>query len=59
VLATVLKTPDEEVDDYLRAVAEMAAASGGGITDPPPPSETARTGRTTESWIWRRRQARS
>jgi hypothetical protein len=24
VLATVLKTPDEEVDDYLRALAEMA-----------------------------------
>ena len=35
VLATVLKTPDEEVDDYLRALAEMAEASGGGITDPP------------------------
>ena len=35
VLATVLKTPDDEVDDYLRALAEMADASGGGITDPP------------------------
>ena len=35
VLATVLMTPDEEVDDYLRALAEMAEASGGGITDPP------------------------
>ncbi len=35
MLATVLKTPDEEVDDYLRALAEMADASGGGITDPP------------------------
>jgi hypothetical protein len=35
VLATVLKTPDDEVDDYLRAAAEMADASGGGITDPP------------------------
>jgi predicted nucleic acid-binding protein len=35
VLATVLKTPDEEVDDYLRVLAEMAEASGGGITDPP------------------------
>jgi hypothetical protein len=34
VLATVLKTPDEEVDEYLRALAEMAEASGGGITDP-------------------------
>jgi hypothetical protein len=35
VLATVLKTPDDEVDDYLRALAEMAEASGGGIIDPP------------------------
>jgi hypothetical protein len=35
VLATVLKTPDEEVDDYLRVLAEMAEASGGGISDPP------------------------
>ena len=35
VLATVLKTPDEEVDEYLRVLAEMAEASGGGITDPP------------------------
>jgi hypothetical protein len=33
VLATVLKTPDEEVDDYLRALAEMAEASDG-LTDP-------------------------
>jgi predicted nucleic acid-binding protein len=35
VLATVLKTPEDEVDEYLRALAEMAEASGGGITDPP------------------------
>jgi hypothetical protein len=28
----VLKTPDDEVDEYLRALAEMAEASGGGIT---------------------------
>ena len=35
VLATVLKTPDEEVDGYLRVLAEMAETSGGGITDPP------------------------
>jgi predicted nucleic acid-binding protein len=35
VLATVLATPDEEVDDYLQALAETAEASGGGITDPP------------------------
>jgi predicted nucleic acid-binding protein len=35
VLATVLMTPDEEVDEYLQVLAEMAEASGGGITDPP------------------------
>jgi len=35
VLAAVLENPDDEVDDYLRALAEMAEASGGGITDPP------------------------
>jgi predicted nucleic acid-binding protein len=35
VLATVLKTPDEEVDEYLQVLAEMAEASGGGITGPP------------------------
>ena len=35
VLATVLKTPDEEVDEYLQVPAEMAEASGGGIIDPP------------------------
>jgi predicted nucleic acid-binding protein len=35
VLATVLKTPDEEVDEYLQVLAELAEASGGGITDPP------------------------
>lgn len=35
VLADVLKTPGEEIDDYLRALNEMAQASGGGITDPP------------------------
>ncbi len=35
VLATVLKTPDEEVDEYLQVLAEMAEASGGGIIDPP------------------------
>jgi predicted nucleic acid-binding protein len=34
VLATVLKTPDEEADEYLRVLVEMAEASGGGITDP-------------------------
>jgi hypothetical protein len=58
VLATVLKMPDEEVDDYLRALAEMAEASGGGITDRRRPSETDRTGRATGSRI-RRRRARS
>jgi predicted nucleic acid-binding protein len=35
VLATVLTTPEDEVDEYLRALAEMAGASGGGITNPP------------------------
>jgi hypothetical protein len=34
-LASVLKTPDEEVDDYLQVLAEMAEPSGGGITEPP------------------------
>jgi predicted nucleic acid-binding protein len=36
VLATVLKTPDEEVDECLQVLTEMAEASGGGIMDPPP-----------------------
>ena len=35
MLATVLKTPDEEIDEYLQVLTEMADASGGGITDPP------------------------
>ena len=35
VLAAMLKTPDEEVDEYLRVLAEMADASGSRITDPP------------------------
>jgi predicted nucleic acid-binding protein len=35
LLPTVLKTPDDEVDEYLRALAEVAEASGGGITGPP------------------------
>ncbi len=35
VLAEVLKTPDEEIDEYLLVLAEMAEASGGGIVDPP------------------------
>ena len=35
VLATEVKTPDEEIDEYLQVLAEMAGASGGGITDPP------------------------
>jgi predicted nucleic acid-binding protein len=34
VLAAVLKTPDDEVDQYLQVLAEMSDASGGGITDP-------------------------
>ena len=35
VLARVLKTPGEEIDEYLQVLAEMAEASGGGITEPP------------------------
>ena len=35
VLAAVLTTPDDEVDEYLQVLAEMAGASGGGLTDPP------------------------
>jgi predicted nucleic acid-binding protein len=35
VLATVVKTPGEEVDEYLQVLAEMADAPAGGITDPP------------------------
>jgi predicted nucleic acid-binding protein len=35
VLAAVLKTPADEIDEYLQALAEMAEASGGGICDPP------------------------
>ena len=35
VLATVVKTPNEEIDEYLQVLAELAEASGGGITDPP------------------------
>jgi hypothetical protein len=34
VLATMLKTPDEEVDDYQAALAEMAEASRGGSDRP-------------------------
>jgi len=35
VLVTVLKAPDDEVDEYLQVLAELAEASGGGIADPP------------------------
>jgi predicted nucleic acid-binding protein len=35
VLGTVLKTPDDEVDEYQRVLVEMAGAYGGGITDEP------------------------
>ncbi len=35
VLATVLKMPDDEIDEYLQVLGEIAEASGGGITDPP------------------------
>lgn len=35
VLASVLKMPDDEIDEYLAVVTEVAEASGGGIVDPP------------------------
>jgi predicted nucleic acid-binding protein len=35
VLVTALKTPEDEVDEYLQVLAEMADASGGRIVDPP------------------------
>jgi predicted nucleic acid-binding protein len=35
VLASVLKMPDDEIDEYLAELAEVAEASGGGITSPP------------------------
>jgi hypothetical protein len=35
VLAMVLKMPEDEIDEYLQVLAEIADASGGGITDPP------------------------
>jgi predicted nucleic acid-binding protein len=35
VLAAVLKTPDDEVDEYLQVLTDMSEASGGGLTDPP------------------------
>jgi len=59
VLATVLKTPDDEVHEYLRVLAEMAEASGAGITDPPQTVGDARTGRTTGFSTWQQRWARS
>jgi len=34
VLASVLKMPDDEIDEYLEVLAEIAEASGGGITAP-------------------------
>jgi len=35
VLASVVKMPDDEVDEYLAVLTEIAEASGGGVTDPP------------------------
>jgi predicted nucleic acid-binding protein len=35
VLGSVMKMPDDEIDEYLAVLAEIAEASGGGITDPP------------------------
>jgi len=35
VLASVLKMPENEIDEYLVVLAEVAEASGAGIADPP------------------------
>lgn len=35
VLASALKMPEDEIDEYLAVLAEIAEASRGGITDPP------------------------
>lgn len=35
VLATVLKMPEDEIDEYLQVLGGIAEASGGGITEPP------------------------
>ena len=35
VLIRVIKTPEEEVDEYLEILMEMAEASSGGVFDPP------------------------
>lgn len=35
VLASVVKMPDDEIDEYLAVLAEIAEASGGGVIDPP------------------------
>jgi len=35
VLAEVLRTPTEEIDQYIAVMIEMADASGGGVLDPP------------------------
>lgn len=35
VLASVVKMPDDEVDEYLAVLVEIAEASGGGVVDPP------------------------
>jgi len=35
VLASVHKMPEDEIDEYLAVLAEIANASGGGIADPP------------------------
>ena len=35
VLASVLKMPEDEIDEYLAVLAEIAEASGGGITEAP------------------------
>jgi hypothetical protein len=59
VLTAVLKAPDEEVDEYLDVLAEMAEASGAASVTRRRQSGTARTGRTIAFWIWLPRWARS
>jgi hypothetical protein len=59
VLATVLETPDQEVDEYLQVLAELAESTGAASPTRPRRSVTARTGRTTGFWTWQQPWARS
>ena len=59
VLATVVKTPDDEIDEYLQVLAEMAEASGGGITGLPQTVGDCADWGTTGSLTLRPRSAHS